>query len=166
MVQVEAISLPEAAYLNAYEQQAGVYTDCFRTEVPKGVSLETYVNAFFNTWLFRVERRILGLFARAPSSDQDIADLASGAAQKMAAWHVEQRDADQLLLEVPQTAIRTWLMRESGNGVTQLYFGSAILPLASDRHGAPKIPFLFHALLGFHKLYARALLYSARRALS
>lgn len=165
MSQVLATELPQDAFLTNYESREDVYTDCFMTEVPGSVSLETFVNAFFNTWLFRIERRILSVFAKKPSSDQDIANLASGASQSMAAWSVETRDEDQLLLEVADAGIRTWLMREDRDGGTRLYFGSAILPLASDHNGAPKMPFVFHALLRFHKLYARALLYLAKNAL-
>ncbi|MDB9708066.1 hypothetical protein OAA76_05785 [Planktotalea frisia] len=165
MVQVIATTLPKSACLNDYEHHAGVYTDCFQTELPKGGTLESYINAFFNTWLFRIERMILSTAAKKPVSDEDIARLAQGTSNTMSAWQVERRDADQILLEVPQTPIRTWLMRSGEGEKTQLYFGSAILPDAVDRNGNAKMPFLFHALLGFHKLYARALLFSAKRAL-
>jgi hypothetical protein len=165
MVQVIATTLPKSACLNDYEHRAGVYTDCFQTELPKGGTLESYINAFFNTWLFRIERMILNTAAKKPASDEDIARLAQGTSNTMSAWQVERRDADQILLEVPQTPIRTWLMRSGEGEKTQLYFGSAILPDAVDRNGNAKMPFLFHALLGFHKLYARALLFSAKRAL-
>jgi hypothetical protein len=165
MVQVIATTLPKSACLNDYEHHAGVYTDCFQTELPKGGTLESYINAFFNTWLFRIERMILNTAAKKPASDEDIARLAQGTSNTMSAWQVERRDADQILLEVPQTPIRTWLMRSGEGEKTQLYFGSAILPDAVDRNGNAKMPFLFHALLGFHKLYARALLFSAKRAL-
>jgi hypothetical protein len=165
MVQVIATTLPKSACLNDYEHHAGVYTDCFQTELPKGGTLESYINAFFNTWLFRIERMILNTAAKKLVSDEDIARLAQGTSNTMSAWQVERRDADQILLEVPQTPIRTWLMRSGEGEKTQLYFGSAILPDAVDRNGNAKMPFLFHALLGFHKLYARALLFSAKRAL-
>jgi hypothetical protein len=137
----------------------------FKRNSPKGVTLESYINAFFNTWLFRIERMILNTAAKKPASDEDIARLAQGTSNTMSAWQVERRDADQILFEVPQTPIRTWLMRSGEGEKTQLYFGSAILPDAVDRNGNAKMPFLFHALLGFHKLYARALLFSAKRAL-
>ena len=165
MPHVISTKLPGTAFLNTYEQSKGVYTDCFQTELPKGVSLESFINAFFNTWLFRLERLILSIAAKKPATDGDIARLADGTSDTMSAWQVERRDDDQILLEVPKTPIRTWLMREGEGETTQLYFGSAILPHATDRNGNPKMPFLFHALLGFHKLYARALLFSAKRAL-
>lgn len=115
MVQVIATTLPKSACLNDYEHHAGVYTDCFQTELPKGGTLESYINAFFNTWLFRIERMILSTAAKKPVSDEDIARLAQGTSNTMSAWQVERRDADQILLEVPQPPIRTWLMR-SGEG--------------------------------------------------
>ncbi len=107
----------------------------------------------------------MAIFARKPSTRADIAELATGSSNTMAAWQVERRDSDQILLEVPHTPIRTWLMRTGTADATQLYFGSAILPHGFDRNGNPKMPFLFQALLGFHKLYAHALLYWAKRAL-
>jgi hypothetical protein len=65
---------------------------------------------------------------------------------------------------------RSWLMvAPTGNGDsggTQLYFGSAVVPVADLATGARRMGFVFGALLGFHKLYSRALLWSARRKLT
>ena len=44
---------------------------------------------------------------------------------------------------------------------TRLYFGSAVVPVANKSTGKGKMGFAFKALLGFHKLYSRALLHAA-----
>jgi hypothetical protein len=48
---------------------------------------------------------------------------------------------------------------------TQLFFGSAVVPPRSSSNGRRMGP-LFEVLLGFHKLYSHALLWSARARLS
>ena len=166
MVQVIATTLPKSAFLNDYEHRAGVYTDCFQTELPqRRHSRELHQRIF--------QHMALSHRTHDPQHSREKASLRRRY-RAIGARHVkhnvrlagfERRDADQILLEVPQTPIRTWLMRSSEGEKTQLYFGSAILPDAVDRNGNAKMPFLFHALLGFHKLYARALLFSAKRAL-
>jgi hypothetical protein len=44
---------------------------------------------------------------------------------------------------------------------TRLYFGSAVVPERNAKTGRVSFGFGFHALLGFHRLYSRALLRSA-----
>jgi hypothetical protein len=46
-----------------------------------------------------------------------------------------------------------------------LYFGSAVVPLRR-KSGEPALGFTFSALLGFHKLYSRVLLSTARSRLA
>ncbi len=46
-----------------------------------------------------------------------------------------------------------------------LYFGSAVVPARSVRSATPKLGAAFTALLGFHRIYSRALLGAARRRL-
>lgn len=165
MSQITASALPPRAFLARFETQPNVHTDCFQTSLARDVSLEEYVNAFFNTWLFRIERLILKLTIGKPSTDADIARLANGSADHMAAWRVLERGDNQLLLEVPDTAVRTWLMRQVDGDQTHLYFGSALLALRKDKEGNPTIGPVFRGLMGFHKFYARALLFCAKRAL-
>jgi len=124
-----------------------------------------FINAFFNSWLFRIERLILKLTLKKPATDQDITKLANGMSNTMTAWRIEQRDDNQILLEVPDTPIRTWLMREDAGDHTNLYFGIAILPMRTDKNGKPAMSHISIVLMGFHQLYARALLYLAKRAL-
>ena len=49
---------------------------------------------------------------------------------------------------------------------TRLYFGSAVVPELDAKTGQSSYGFGFHALLGFHRLYSRALLRSAVSRLS
>lgn len=165
MSQITATALPEQAFLICYEAQPNTHTDCFKATIAKDVSLEAFINAFFTTWLFRIERFILNVALKKPSSDAGIAKLAKGTSETMAAWRTEQRDGDQILLEVQNAPIRTWLMRETAGDQTHLYFGSAVLPARKDKSGKPAMGHLFVVLMGFHKLYARALLYFAQRKL-
>ncbi len=63
---------------------------------------------------------------------------------------------------------RSWLMVSAAEtpGWTRLYFGSAVVPVINAATGKAEMSFLFKALLGFHKVYSRALLSSAARRLS
>ncbi|NJN00825.1 MAG: hypothetical protein HC793_04460 [Aquincola sp.] len=44
---------------------------------------------------------------------------------------------------------------------TRLFFGSAVVPRVDAQSGRRRMGVVFHALLGFHKLYSRALLSAA-----
>ena len=46
---------------------------------------------------------------------------------------------------------------------TRLYFGSAVVPRQRIGAGQPAMGSLFHALLGFHRLYSRLLLRAASK---
>ena len=134
-------------------------------DVPGTVTHARFVEAFYTSWLFRVERAILAAAARRPSTDADVRALAAGASERFAAWTVEARAADQLLLSDMQGSTRSWLMVAPGPATTTLYFGSAVVPRRARSAGeAPRMGWLFRALLGFHALYSRALLSLAARA--
>jgi len=158
MAAVNEAELPPDALLRRYVGGRG-YTDCFVTTVPGAVSQAAYIEAFYTTPLFKLERLVLALLVARPSTDAGARALAAGEADAFAAWTVEAREADQILLCDFQGATRSWLMSvaESPEGSTRLYFGSAIV---SRRSGAGMSLF-FRALLPFHRLYARALLWSA-----
>ena len=49
---------------------------------------------------------------------------------------------------------------------TRLYFGSAVVPVMNAATGKSEMGFVFKALLGFHKLYSRALLSAAAARLA
>lgn len=166
MFGVHACSLPEDALLDRC-LRAGAYVDCYVTNVPNIVSQAEYVEAFYTTVVFRLERLLLGWFASRPSSDGDAHELAGGRRTSFAAWQVEGRSNDQLLLADFTGRTRSWLMTEpapaaSPNPGTRLYFGSAVIPVAGVRSAEPTLGLAFGSLLGFHKVYSRVLLLAAR----
>jgi hypothetical protein len=145
---------------------SGAYADCYVTELPGSVSHAQFVEAFYTTALFKLERLLLAVFASFPSTDAHAKDLAEGQRASFAAWSVEARAPNQLLLSAGRT--RSWLMVVApagidGNG-TRLFFGSAVVPRRANGRGG--LGPVFGALLGFHKMYSRALLLSARIRLS
>jgi len=104
-----------------------------------------------------------------PDSCADVAEaaeLAQGRRDGFAAWTVEARATDQILLSDFQGRTRSWLMMELlADGGTRLLFGSAIVPTqAAD--GERRIGWGFRALGRFHHFYSLALLASARRRLA
>ena len=163
MIVVKLCELPEHALLSMYRDGES-YADCYVVEVPGSVPQSAFVEAFYTTALFKVERALLTWFAKRPSTDQGARQLAQGVSNSFAAWRVEGRDDDQLLVKAGRT--RSWFMASTtGQGTaigtrTRLYFGSAVVPMVSAG-GGRKFGFAFQALLGFHKLYSRALLRAA-----
>jgi hypothetical protein len=161
---VRAGTLPENAHLRVYTR-AGDYTDCYLTEVARSVTLAEYVEAFYRTPLFRLERWILAWLANKPSTDADARELAQGQRATFAAWQVESRAADQLLLCDFRGSTRSWLMVSASRAGTLLHFGSAVVRARRAASGDKRLSVAFWLLLGFHKAYSRALLGSTRRAL-
>ena len=158
--------LPAFSLLRRYED-SGDYTDCFTTVIPGDFSHAEYVAAFYTTWLFRLERQLLRL-ARRPSTDDEARQLAQGEREAFAAWTVEARAPNQLLLCDFLGNTRSWLMVEPmpGGGVTRLYFGSAVIARADRASGRRRLRTHFRALLGFHQRYSRALLSAAKSRLT
>ncbi len=144
--------LPQDALLQRYRAQ-GAYTDCFAIDVPGQVGHDAFVEAFYTTAVFKLERLLLALFAARPSRDTEARELASGQRQQFAAWSVEGRAPGQLLMCDYAGSTRSWLMAAPAGQGTRLYFGSAVV---RSRQGG-----VFRALLGFHKLYSRILLRAA-----
>lgn len=166
MLLVETCQLPVQALLTHY-RESGAYTDCYYTDIAGQVSHAAYVEAFYTTALFKTERCILRWAVARPSTDEEAAQLAAGSLNHFAAWEVEGRGENQLLLCDFQGRTRSWLMTaalQAGAG-TRLYFGSAVVPVQNRRTGRHEMGLAFRALQGFHKLYSVALLYSARRRL-
>ncbi len=167
MSSIRPCELPETALLRRY-LGAGAYADCYVTEVAKPVSHAEYVEAFYTTAVFRIERLLLKWFASRPSTDMEARRLACGSLDSFAAWRVESRDPDQVLLADFTGRTRSWLMVaavEDGGASpsTRLYFGSAVIPVTHARTGRKRLGFTFRALLGFHKLYSRILLLSSSK---
>lgn len=155
--------LPSAALLQKYVYP-GAYTDCFFTDVPRRIPLPEYVDAFYTTWVFKLERFILTHAVKKPSSDLDAQRLAWAEIDAFAAWTVEARAADQLLMCDFLSRTRSWLMAVPIEGGTRLYFGSAVVPVRR-RTGELTLGSSYLSLMGFHKLYSRILLRSARTRL-
>jgi hypothetical protein len=169
MSSIQACALPEQALLAKYAQR-GAYTDCYITEVSRPVSHAEYVEAFYTGAVFKLERLLLAWFVSKPSTDAQAKALASGALDTFAAWRVEGRRTDQLLMCDLSGRTRSWLMvasvRTGDSTCTRLYFGSAVVPILDRASGQARMAFLFKALLGFHKLYSRILLHAARSRLA
>lgn len=168
MSSIELAPLPQDALLNRYKLQ-GDYTDCYVMTVPHPVSQAQYVEAFYTTSVFKIERQILSLLASRPSTDLQARQLAQGEASQFAAWHVEGRTANQLLLCDFLGRTRSWLMSVTTEGqatvTTRLYFGSAVVPKSKSASGQPSFGLAFHALSGFHRVYTRTLMRAALASL-
>lgn len=147
------------------------FADCYVTEVEGAVSQQAYIEAFYTSPLFKVERTLLKWLLGKPSTDDQVRQLAAGTVETFAAWRVESRTAEQLLLADFSGRTRSWLMVEpvqtsSTSRGTRLYFGSGVGPRERAGGGPGRMGFAFHALLGFHRLYSRLLLSAARAALA
>ena len=134
------------------------YTDCFVTTVPIAADLATYVHAFYTTPLFRSERLVLRLLGM-HSSDADIEALLSGQQDHFAAWTLEDRTEDQLLMCDINKRTRSWFRVVSEGTGSRLYFGSAVI---ADGDG---LKASYRALLKLHQFYSRHLLRAAARRL-
>ena len=161
MSSIQTTSLPAGALLERYSA-SGAYTDCYVATLPGQVALAEFMAAFYTTPIFKLERWLLARFLRYPSTDHEVQLLAQGQLTRFAAWHVESRESNQVILAAGRT--RSWLMASqlpARPGATSLYFGSAVV---QRRRGS--LSWQFSALLGFHKLYSRALLAATVRRLA
>ena len=160
---------PEHSLLAQCHRQ-GAYTDCYRVDLGRGVTLDEFVYAFYTTPLFKLERLVLAWFASRPSTDDEARRLARGQIDQFAAWNVEARADGQLLMTDFTGATKSWLMASPNtaiaSGETQLYFGSAIVPRRGKQGTETRMGAGFRLLLPLHRLYSRALLWSACRRLA
>jgi hypothetical protein len=160
--------MPEHALLSRYTRE-GAYTDCFFTDVSRPITHAQFVEAFYTTWVFRLERWILSWSVNKPSTGDQVAQLASGELDQFAAWNVEDRCDGQILLADFLRRTRSWLMsmpiKIDGAPATRLYFGSAVIPFIDANTGRLELSPGFRALLGFHKTYSVVLLGAARQKL-
>ncbi len=148
---IEKGALPETALLQKYVQ-SGAYTDCYSTTLSTDVALADFVTAFYTTWLFKLERFILRVAVSKPSTDAEVTSLVRGERDRFAAWYVEGRADNQLLMCDFRDQTRSWFMVVPG----RIYFGSAVIPVQKPS---------FRWLLGLHRLYSRALLAAAKSRL-
>ncbi len=163
-VRVVEADPPAGALLHRYGGGGG-YTDCFALTIHGHVTQAAFVEAFYTTPLFKLERLVLAVLLSRPSTDLEARRLAVGESDRFAAWTVEAREADQILLCDFMGATRSWLMSvvdtAAPSPTTRLFFGSAVVP----RKGAAGLGVGFRAMVPFHRLYARALLKAAVRRL-
>ena len=168
MFSIEKCPIPANTILEKYATE-GSYVDCYRTEILRRVSLREYIAAFYTTPLFRLERLILSLTVLKPSSDVQARQLAEGTIETFAAWRVEDRRENEILMCDFIARTRSWLMiipiNKGDDTQTQLYFGSAVVPKRNEKTGKPSLGFGYQALLGFHKIYSGLLLYSAKSSI-
>ncbi|RZI45027.1 hypothetical protein EGT07_02195 [Herbaspirillum sp. HC18] len=138
-------------------------------DLQRAISMDEYVSAFYTTPLFKVERFLLSLLAGKHSTDAGARKLALGEASNFAAWRVEDRANNELLLCDFLGRTRSWLMVKPSSaanpGSVRLYFGSAVVPQSWSATGKASFGFAFHALHGFHHLYTRALMRAAQAKL-
>ena len=160
MFDIEKCVVPANALLDAYSMD-GNYVDCYTTEVSGQISLAEFIFAFYTTFIFKVERFILQWTVNKPSTDVDARQLAEHAAERFAAWRVENRSESEILMCDFVERTRSWLMVVPDGTRTRLYFGSAVVPARNSNHEKPTLEFRFRALLGFHKIYSVMLLYFA-----
>jgi hypothetical protein len=169
MSAIHPCEVPASSLLGAYKDGTG-YADCYVTEVPRLVTQEEFIEAFYTSPLFKIERTILKYLASRPASDAEAKALAAGTSTRFSAWQVEGQSASELLLADFSGRTRSWLMAAPVTGSpattsTLLYFGSAVLARKGNGKQEPAMGWVFHALLGFHRRYARLLLAAARRRL-
>jgi hypothetical protein len=165
MLSIEKCKVPGNALLARY-LVGGTYTDCYITEIPGRVSFPKFILAFYTTLLFKLERLILKWSVSKPSTDAQAKQLADDKIDKFAAWHVEDRNENEILMCDFRGRTRSWLMvvpvNTLGGARTRLYFGSAVVPIQNSKTGELSLGFGVQALLGFHKIYSVLLLYFAK----
>lgn len=164
MPSVQACTVPSPSLLSRYTAD-GAFTDCYVTELPTSVAHSDFVEALYLGTLMRIERKLIGWLLSKPTSNAHVRELAMGETADFAAWEVEERTPSELLLRDQTGRTRSWLMTQALPGATRLYFGSAVLPRIDHKTGARHMGPLFKALLGFHRLYSKLLLSSARSRL-
>ena len=169
MSAVQACELPQHALLRRYLDGGG-FADCYAIDVAGNVTQADFVEAFYTSGLFKIERWILKVLAASPSTDAQARQLAAGQLTRFAAWTVESQTPAQLLLADVSARTRSWLMvsptaSPSGAPRTRLHFGSAVVPRPAAPGQEPRLGWPFTLLLGFHRLYSRLLLRAASRRL-
>lgn len=164
MFSVKSGELPESTLLQPY-RESGAYTDCYFVDLDRKVSLADYIRAFYTTLAFKTERLILKWAISKPSTDEEVILLAGAKMDKFAAWYVEARRDEEILLSDFRDRTRSWLMTEPWKGSTRLYFGSAVVPQVDAETHERQAGTRFSLLLEFHQLYSEVLLSSARRRL-
>lgn len=148
------------------DRERGAYTDCYTTDIARQVSHAEFVAAFYTSWAFKLERFVLKWLVAKPSTDDDARRLSRGEIESFAAWTVESRARDQILLADFMGKTKSWLMvAPLADGRTRLFFGSVVNPVRG-RSSQPSLGFTFTSMLAFHKPYSRVLLSAAAAKLT
>jgi hypothetical protein len=167
MPKVIAAELPSDALSASYQEQ-GAFVDCYYMDIVKDISLEQYIQAFYTTALFKLERSLLSLATFKRTKDEDAVELSLGKTDQYSIWTVEGREYNQIMLRDFTGNTRSWLMVQKPNeneAGTRLYFGSVVVPKDVTKDGQGSFGALFHLLDKFHEVYSRALLSAAYRKL-
>ena len=157
--------VPPDSLLDRFARSRGAFADAYVQALPRRVPLAEFVEAFYTTRLFKTERLLLAVLGKR-SSDAMARAVARGEGERIAVWTIEARTADELLMHEDSGITRSWFKAEpQADGGTRLWFGSALVPRRRGPGGEPRFGLGFHALIGFHRWYSRALLAAALRRL-
>ncbi len=159
MSKPEERDVPNDRLITPFRDAVAHHTDAYSILVSENVELSTYIAAFYTTWLFRLERVVLRVFARAPSSDAEAVSLGQGTTDRFAVWRVEGQSEFEILLGERSGRTKSWLAVEPLGDGTRLWFGSIVTPI--ERKGKLTLGPVFDSLLGAHKVYSRLLLMAA-----
>lgn len=161
---VEESALPDGSLLQEFADR-GEYTDCFVARAGSDITFSTYVETFYTTRLFKLERLILKWLILRPSSDQEARQLSRNEIHAFAAWNEHSRSDDQLIMMDFRQQTCSWFMLVPGEAHSWLYFGSAVMR-DHESSSDSGMNWTYRILLGLHRLYSRALLQAAARRLS
>ncbi len=151
---------PDDALITPFVTKEKHYTDAFMVDVAGPVTLPEFIQSFYTTPLFRAERLVLRVLAKAPSTRTDVDALADGASDRFAVWQVNGRTETEILLDAKDGRTKSWLrVTPDGDGVI-LWFGSVVVP-ARNKRGQLVLGPVFDSLLTPHRIYSRMLLGSA-----
>lgn len=166
MPKVFTTELPKSALSSSYKAQ-GAFVDCYYLDILQDISLDKYIQAFYTTPLFKLERSLLSLATFKRANDDGAVELSLGKSEHYSIWTVEGRESNQIMLRDFSGNTRSWLMVEDKKNEigTRLYFGSVVVPKDRKNNGQASFGKLFHFLGSFHKIYSKALLSAAYRKL-
>ena len=156
---VNEVPLPEGALLGEFVDR-GEYTDCFVASVAGDVTFPEYVESFYTTRLFKLERHILRWLASMPSTDDEAREVSRNEIHEFAAWTEYRRSDNQLVMMDFRQQTCSWFMLAPQDSGSLLYFGSAVMRNRETKQGK-SLTWTYRCLLGFHRLYSRALLQAA-----
>jgi len=161
---IQATEIPSSALLYGHVER-GEYADAFYTDITYSADLSEYIRAFYSSRVMRVERFILKFIGKPSSADQ-VEKLATGEISELAVWSVAERRKNEILLPDSYDRTCSWLMVSyPSTGKTRLHFGTGVHRMRQQGEGATSLNLFFRATIGFHLLYSKVLLRSARNQL-